>query len=241
MKNFVLNLFGTVTAIINSYFTDILELAKERRRRRKSFSLFLKRTFDLIASFAGLVVFFPVILASGIIVKSNSPGPIIYKQDRVGINNRIFTMYKIRTMRANAESRTGPVWSKRNDPRVVPFGAFLRMSHIDELPQLFNVLKGEMSLVGPRPERPEIVKRFKDAFPKYADRVTVKPGITGYAQIRHKYDEHIDDVRTKLKYELFYIKKICFLVDMSILLETLVIVMQGKDHYESKIGVMANV
>ena len=231
IKNLFLNLVNTIFNIWKSYLVDILELTRERIKKRKCISLVLKRTMDLIASFIGLIFFGPVILITGMIIKFNSSGPIFYKQRRVGKNGKIFIIYKIRTMIENAESETGPVWAKKSDPRVVKGGWFLRKYHIDELPQLFNVLKGEMSFVGPRPERPEIIERFNHHIPNYDKKLSVKQGITGYAQIRHKYDETIKDVKMKLRYEIFYIERMCLIVDIRILLITLWVVLMGKDEY----------
>jgi lipopolysaccharide/colanic/teichoic acid biosynthesis glycosyltransferase len=192
---------------------------------------FFKRTLDLVISFIGLIFFGPIILLVGMFIKFNSPGPVFYKQERVGKNSKTFLMYKLRTMIKDAEAKTGPVWAKRNDSRITGMGYFLRRSHIDELPQLFNVLKGEMSLVGPRPERPEIIEKFNHLIPNYEKKLSIKPGITGYAQIRHKYDETLRDVKTKLKYELFYIQRMCLMLDLKILLVTILVLVIGKDDY----------
>jgi len=232
--NFFPNLIDLIVGILRSYFVDIFELAREIRLERKCLSLLLKRTIDLTFSFAGLIFFLPIILAAGAVVKLNSKGPMFYAQDRVGKNGRLFTIYKIRSMAQDAESKTGPVWAKRDDPRIVNGCHFMRQYHIDELPQLFNVLKGEMSLVGPRPERPEIMERFKHLIPNYDERLRIKPGITGYAQIRHKYDESFKDVSRKLRYELFYIKKVCLIVDLSILLGTAQQILMQRDEYGPK-------
>ncbi|MFH1854390.1 MAG: sugar transferase, partial [Candidatus Omnitrophota bacterium] len=226
-----------IIGIAKSYCGDIVKLAGQRRKKRRCISLFFKRTIDLVFSFIGLIFFSPLMLIAGIMVKLNSPGPIIYKQNRTGMDGKVFTMYKIRTMVRDAELFTGPIWSKKDDPRLVKRGDLLRKYHIDELPQLFNVLKGEMSLVGPRPERPEIIEKLESAIPDYKTRFTVKPGITGYAQILHKYDEEMRDVRLKLKYEIFYIKKMCVLMDIKIISKTLVTILMGKGEYQRKKGV----
>ncbi len=236
IKNFFLNLASTIFTIFKSYFTDLAELARNTKTQKKCFFLTLKRTMDLIASFVGLIFFGPVILLVGMIIKFNSPGPVFYKQERVGKNGKIFIMYKLRTMIKDAESLTGPTWAKRNDPRITRVGRLLRRYHIDELPQLFNVLKGEMSLVGPRPERPQIIERFNHHFPNYNKKLDVKPGITGYAQIRYKYDETLKDVKLKLKYELFYIQRMCLFLDLKVLLATLAVLVTGKDDYTKAWG-----
>jgi len=231
IKNFFLNLTSTIFTIFRSYFTDLLELAMQRKLQRKCLSLVLKRTMDLVISFVGLIFFGPIILIAGMIIKFNSPGPIFYTQERVGKNGKVFIMYKLRTMIKDAEQETGPIWAKRNDPRITSGGRLLRRYHIDELPQLFNVLKGQMSLVGPRPERPQIIERFNHHFPNYEKKLSIKPGITGYAQIRYKYDETLRDVKMKLKYELFYIQRMCLFLDLKILLATAAILVTGKDDY----------
>ncbi len=231
IKNFFLNLTSTIFTIFKSYFIDLLELARQRKSQRKCFSLVLKRTMDLVISFIGLIFFGPIILIAGMIIKFNSLGPVFYKQERVGKNGKVFIMYKLRTMIKDAEQETGPIWAKRDDPRITRAGRLLRRYHIDEFHQLFNVLKGEMSLVGPRPERPQIIERFNHHFPNYNKKLDVKPGITGYAQIRYKYDETLRDVKMKLKYELFYIQRMCLFLDLKILFVTLAVFVRGKDDF----------
>jgi lipopolysaccharide/colanic/teichoic acid biosynthesis glycosyltransferase len=162
------------------------------------------------------------------VIKKVSPGPVFFKQNRVGKDGKLFTIYKLRTMKLNAEKETGTVWAKEDDPRLIKGGKLIRKAHIDELPQLVNVLRGDMSLIGPRPERPEIVKDLKEVVPEYEKRFCVKPGITGLAQVWHKYDETIQDVKKKIKYDLLYIRKMCLLVDLRILLQTLIVVATGK-------------
>ena len=230
--NFFPNLIDLIVGILKSYFVDIFELVRQIRSEKKCFSLALKRTMDLALSFIGLIFFSPIILGAGAMIKFNSKGPMFHRQERLGKAGKLFTIYKIRTMTQDAELYTGPVWAKKDDPRIVKGGRFMRVSHIDELPQLFNVLKGDMSLVGPRPERPQIVDRFKGLIPNYSERLRIKPGITGYAQIRHKYDESLNDVTKKLKYELFYIKKVCIIVDLKILLGTAQKILMQRHGYE---------
>jgi lipopolysaccharide/colanic/teichoic acid biosynthesis glycosyltransferase len=159
-------------------------------------------------SVAGLfLVSFPVILASILLVRLTSRGPGIYTQTRVGINGRVFTFYKIRTMYHDCENQTGPRWSPPGDPRITPVGRILRKLHLDELPQFWNVLRGDMSLIGPRPERPEIVARLRQSVPGYDRRHAVKPGITGFAQIHLPPDTCLRSVKNKLVYDLFYIRR----------------------------------
>lgn len=191
----------------------------------------LKRFFDIIMATIGLIVFTPVLIILGLLIKFLSPkGPVFYMQDRVGKNGEVFKICKLRSMHADAEKITGPVWADEdNDPRVIPFiGNFLRKTHIDEIPQFFNVLNGEMSIVGPRPERPEIVKDLRQKINEYDKRLNVLPGITGLAQIRHRYDKTLTDVKKKVKLDLLYMRKICLLSELRILILTLVVVFRGK-------------
>lgn len=187
------------------------------------FSLYLvfKRIFDFFAALFLLIVFSPLMFLIAIAIKFDSPGPVIYKQSRLGRQGRIFTIYKFRSMRRDAEKHSGAVWAMQNDPRVTRIGRFLRATHLDELPQLFNVLKGDMSLVGPRPERPEIARELVKAIPHYYSRLKVKPGITGLAQVRYRYDSCIKDVKNKLRYDLFYISNANFWLDLRILFDTI--------------------
>jgi len=187
-----------------------------------------KRAFDLIVATIGLMIAAPIMAFAAVLIKIVSPGPVFFKQERVGLDGEIFDIYKMRTMKVDAEKETGAVWAKENDPRLIKFGKILRKTHIDELPQLFNVLSGNMSIVGPRPERPELVEKLKEAIPEYEKRLTVKPGITGLAQVWHKYDETIKDVKKKIKYDLLYIREMCLMVDLRILARTFVVVLTGK-------------
>ena len=194
---------------------------------RKTYA-FVKRIFDVVAVILGVVILSPLLLMAAILVKLTSRGPIIYTQVRVGKDGRHFYMYKFRTMRQDAEKESGPIWAIANDSRLTPIGGFLRKAHIDELPQLINILKGEMSLIGPRPERPTFVYEFKTKIRNYENRLAVKPGITGLAQVWHRYDETIEDVKKKLKYDLLYIKKMTLWADLSILFRTVRVVITGE-------------
>jgi lipopolysaccharide/colanic/teichoic acid biosynthesis glycosyltransferase len=179
-----------------------------------------KRLFDLLASAVVLLAGLPLWLAVGLAIRATSPGPAIYRQTRTGQHGRPFTMYKFRTMEDNAERETGPIWAVKGDGRVTPLGRTLRALRIDEIPQLLNVLKGEMSLVGPRPERPEFVERLARQIPLYSRRHRVKPGITGLAQVKWRYDQDLEDVRQKLKFDLIYIEQMSLRLDAQILLAT---------------------
>ena len=180
----------------------------------------IKRALDIVGASVLLVVLGPVILASAALVKLTSNGSAFFKQIRVGKDGRLFQIMKLRTMQADAEKTTGPVWARKRDSRITRLGSFLRKTHIDEFPQLINVLRGEMSLIGPRPERPFFVNRFRHEIPNYEQRLAVKPGITGLAQVRYKYDESLADVRNKLTYDLVYVKRMSWLMDARILLWT---------------------
>ena len=197
------------------------------RFARKRFQEF-KRCFDVTVSVVGLALTAPVIALAAIFIKIVSPGPVFFKQGRVGLNGETFNIYKLRTMNIDAEKDTGPIWAQEDDPRLIKFGKIIRKMHIDELPQLFNVLKGEMSIVGPRPERPVFVKKLDKQIIDYRKRLNVKPGITGLAQVWHKYDETIKDVKKKIKLDLLYIRRMCLWVDMRILALTVVTVLTGK-------------
>jgi sugar transferase (PEP-CTERM system associated) len=180
------------------------------------------RFIDLVAGGLALVLAQPLMIVAGVAIKLTSAGPMLYRQQRVGLNGRVFTIYKFRSMRADAEAETGAVWATPgNDPRVTRVGAFLRRSRIDELPQLWNVLAGDMSLVGPRPERPEFVKSLTEQIPFYGQRHVVRPGVTGWAQVRYSYGASVEDAMEKLQYDLFYVKNKAVTLDMYIIFETL--------------------
>lgn len=188
----------------------------------------LKRVLDIFASLTILILSAPLTIASAIIIKLESRGPIFYKQERLGLNGKAFKVMKFRSMVNDAEKKSGPVWAQKNDPRVTKFGNIMRKTRIDEIPQMFNILKGDMSLVGPRPERAHFVEMLSKEIPLYKRRMTVRPGVTGWAQVKHKYDESIDDVKTKLKYDLFYIENMSIRMDISIMFRTILVVFFGK-------------
>ena len=189
----------------------------------------VKRTIDVVGATIGLVVTAPVLAAAVVAIRTTSRGPAVFTQERLGRHGKPFRMYKLRTMAVDAERQTGPVWAAADDPRVLrPVGRWLRKSRFDEIPQLFNVLRGEMSLIGPRPERPEFVARLSQEITDYPKRLAVAPGITGLAQVWSKYDETIQDVRRKVKYDLLYIRQMCLTADLGILLRTVLVVATGQ-------------
>jgi lipopolysaccharide/colanic/teichoic acid biosynthesis glycosyltransferase len=180
----------------------------------------VKCTLEWCAALLLLIVAVPVIAVLGILLKLTSPGPIFYSQMRLGLNGRAFRIYKLRTMTHLCEATTGPVWSVYPDPRITPIGKWLRDTHLDELPQLWNVLRGDMCLVGPRPERPEIAAAIERRMPTFRDRLAVRPGITGLAQVRLPPDSNLDTVRQKLAHDLCYIRRFSPAMDVRIVLAT---------------------
>lgn len=190
--------------------------------------LIAKRCFDILAAIIGLILLSPLFLVVAILIKLDSEGPVFFSQERVGKKGRIFRMHKFRTMVQDAEKNTGPVWAKKDDPRSTLVGRVLRKTKIDEFPQFFNILKGDMSLVGPRPERPCFVKRFAKIVPGYERRHDVIPGCTGLAQLRNGYDSGPDDIYRKLRYDVTYIRKMGMAIDLRLLAETFLAVLVGK-------------
>lgn len=209
-----------------------------------------KTALDKVLAVFFLVLLSPVFLVVAILIKATSPGPVIYRQIRIGIDRRYaprrrgarsgrdrrrlnlpgrpFVIYKFRTMVDGAENGIGPTWAAPGDPRVTPVGRILRIARIDEMPQFWNVLRGEMSLVGPRPERPAFVNSLVGHVPGYTHRLRVKPGITGLAQVEHQYDSCLDDVHTKVQYDLHYIREHGLMMDLRILVKTIRVVLTGK-------------
>uniref|UniRef100_A0A7C2JZJ1 Sugar transferase n=1 Tax=Schlesneria paludicola TaxID=360056 RepID=A0A7C2JZJ1_9PLAN len=180
----------------------------------------IKVLLDVAAAAALLLLLSPIMLVAAMAVKLTSRGPVFYRQPRLGREGQVFRVWKFRTMIDNAEAGTGPVWSTSGDPRITPIGKILRDTHIDEFPQLFNVLSGSMSLVGPRPERPQIAEELELEIPAYRHRLLVRPGITGFAQVRLPADSTLSGVRHKLAYDLYYIQHMGPLIDFKILLRT---------------------
>jgi exopolysaccharide biosynthesis polyprenyl glycosylphosphotransferase len=189
-----------------------------------------KRILDIVISLVAGIIFLPVGLLVAFLIKMTSPrSSVLYSQLRTGHFGGVFSIYKFRTMREDAENSTGPVWASPSDPRITPIGRVLRRFRLDELPQFFNVLAGDMSLVGPRPERPEICAQLEKEIPFYAERQNVMPGLTGWAQIRYPYGSTLEDTRRKLEYDLYYIKNLSLRLDLQIMLSTLRIVVFGKE------------
>jgi sugar transferase (PEP-CTERM system associated) len=185
----------------------------------------VKRVSDVLFSLAGLILVLPFIPIIALAIRLDSPGPVFFRQIRVGEREKNFLLYKFRTMRQDAEKGSGAVWAQERDPRITRLGNFLRKSRIDEIPQLFNVLMGDMSLVGPRPERPEFIEKLKEVIPYYSERHFVKPGVTGWAQVRYPYGASIEDALEKLRYDLYYIKNLTISFDLMIILETVKVVL----------------
>ena len=183
-----------------------------------------RRMLEIAFCIALLVLTLPVIITAAIAILIEGGGPVLFRQVRVGQHGATFDVLKFRTMRTNAEAN-GPVWATLDDPRVTRVGAFLRKTRIDELPQLFNVLRGDMSVVGPRPERPHFVELLASEIPRYHDRALIKPGITGWAQVQFRYGSSVDDARRKLEYDLYYLRHRTLLLDLLILALTVRVVL----------------
>jgi exopolysaccharide biosynthesis polyprenyl glycosylphosphotransferase len=188
----------------------------------------LRRASDIGISLALLAVTLPLMLLTALAVRLDSPGPVFYRQKRTGLNGGDFTLFKFRSMRVDAEAAGRPVWAAADDPRVTRVGQIIRRLRIDELPQLLNVLRGEMSFIGPRPERPEFVAQLSRQIPLYAHRACVKPGLTGWAQVSFPYGASVDDARHKLSYDLYYIKHRSALLDLLILFATVRVILFGE-------------
>lgn len=250
LANFIFALYIAYTTIPKAAAAAVVYA------RTISLNAILKRSLDIVGASFGLALMSPVFLLTAIAIKLDSPGPVFFKQLRVGMDRRRngrrsagnrtlvdrrarerrrentygrpFMVYKFRSMVDNAEKKSGPIWASENDPRITRVGMFLRKTRLDEFPQLINVLKGEMSLVGPRPERPVFVAKLSNDVTDYTKRLTVKPGITGLAQVRNGYDTSVSSVRRKVMYDLHYIKKRSIWQDIKILLQTVVVVITGK-------------
>jgi len=189
---------------------------------------FFKRATDLTAAVTMLILFSPLILVTAILIKIDSEGPVLFSQERVGKNKKPYMLYKFRSMVQDAEAQTGPVWASDDDDRITRVGCVIRKWRLDEIPQLWNVLKGDMSFVGPRPERGFFVNKLEEIIPFYGERFSVKPGVTGWAQVCYRYGASVEDAVEKVNYDLFYIKNMSVFMDLMIILRTIKIVLFGK-------------
>jgi sugar transferase (PEP-CTERM system associated) len=188
----------------------------------------LQAAYSWTLALVGLILTFPLMILVALLIKLTSRGPVLYRQQRVGRNGCLFTLYKFRSMRADAEIDTGAVWASPDDPRITPLGRWLRRLRLDELPQFINILRGDMCLVGPRPERPEFVSVLSRKIPFYRQRLCIKPGITGWAQINHKYGDSIEDTIVKLEYDLYYIKNLSLRLDAYIMFQTIKVIVLSR-------------
>ena len=189
---------------------------------------FVKRMLDLSLAIVGFVLSAPLMALSALAVRLDSTGPILYSQPRVGENGRVFNVYKFRSMRTDAESAGTPIWARDKDDRVTRVGRFIRKTRLDELPQFWNVIRGDMSFVGPRPERPFFVEQLAQHIPFYLQRHAVKPGLTGWAQVKYQYGSSVEDAMEKLRYDLYYIKHLSIVFDLTIVLDTVKVILFGK-------------
>ena len=195
--------------------------------QRSKVTLVLKRIADLAFGLLGLVLLSPIMLLTAIAVRLDSKGPVLYRQERVGLTGKVFNLVKFRSMQTNAEAGKGAQWAQIDDPRVTRVGRFIRKYRLDELPQFLNVIRGEMSFVGPRPERPCFVEQLREQIPFYDERHSVRPGITGWAQVEYTYTASVEDAFRKLEYDLFYLKNLSILFDFAILFRTVRVVLFG--------------
>ncbi len=195
---------------------------------RDPVTLALKRVLDIGASFLGILLSLPISLVAALLIKATSRGPVFFMQQRVGQDGIPFSLVKFRTMRQDAEKESGPVWAQKNDDRITFVGRFLRLTRVDEIPQFWNILTGQMSFVGPRPERPHFVAQLTESLPFYPLRHTIKPGLTGWAQVCHQYGASVEDATEKLRYDLYYIKNVSLVFDVSIILRTIGVILLGK-------------
>lgn len=252
----IVNLVLVYSIVIKILPIGQLMASISRSYNTYSLKLAIKRIIDLVGVSVGIVMATPFFMVVPILIKLDSPGPVFYRQQRVGKNRRRtdrrcinipvlkemresgrrekqgfgkpFMVIKFRTMYQDAEKNSGPVWTKKKDPRITRVGAFLRATRIDEIPQLFNILKGDMSLVGPRPEREFFIEKLKNRIDGYEKRLLVRPGLTGLAQVEHKYDESEEDVKLKVKYDIDYIRDLKILLDLKIILKTIIVVLTAK-------------
>lgn len=211
------------TDLFQEYATTLENSIEIITGEKRTFYTVIKRIIDIIFSLIGLIITFPVIILFSILIKLETPGPVFFLQERVGLNGRYFTIIKLRSMGIDAE-KNGAKWAEKNDPRVTKVGAFIRKTRIDEIPQLWNVLIGEMSLIGPRPERPMFTAKFNEEIPGFVERLRVKPGVTGWAQINGGYDI---SPREKFTLDKHYIQNISLLLDLKIIIKTVIVCLTG--------------
>lgn len=226
---FVPDILDVLTSQVKIHYFDSIPLLSIKTAALSGWNRIVKRLFDVLFSLVALVVLSPIFLLIMLLVRLDSRGPIFYLQERIGLDGKIFRVIKFRSMRVDAEKQTGPVWAQKDDPRTTRVGKFLRRFSLDELPQLVNVLKGDMSIVGPRPERPHFVEQFKREIPKYLDRHRVKTGMTGWAQVNGLRGNAPITERTQ--YDLYYVENWSLVFDIKIILKTLRAVLFGKDAY----------
>lgn len=221
------DLYDVVSGHFKANLVHRIELKELFAFNMPTWQVTMKRLID-IAVASGLLLFTsPILLLTAIAIKLDSKGPVLYSQERVGLYGRRFMVHKFRSMVTDAE-KNGPQWAKKNDSRVTRIGKFIRKTRIDEIPQLLCVLKGDMSMVGPRPERAHFIDKLRTEIPFYVSRLKMKPGLTGWAQVRHHYDTSIEDVHTKLRYDLYYYENMSLLLDLQILFRTVYVVLTGK-------------
>ena len=222
------DLYEVISGLARTEQISGLPLIEVNFQESKWSSSGMKRALDFLLSTITLIVFSPLFILIGIIIKINSKGPIIYSQKRLGYRGRPYNIYKFRSMVADAEEKSGPVWTLDDDPRITSIGKILRKYRIDELPQFINVFLGQMSIIGPRPERPYFIEKLKEKFPLYERRFRVRPGITGWSQIKHPSDTKEEDVRQKLRYDFYYIENLSFNLDLKIFASTIAVVLSGR-------------
>lgn len=220
------DLYDVVTGHFKISFVHGFNLKELLPHNMHLWEAYLKRCMDVFISCVGLIIASPILLITSIIIKLDSKGPIFYSQERVGQYGKKFFVHKFRSMRTDAEAN-GPQWATKKDPRITRIGKFLRKTRIDEIPQLWCVLTGDMSMVGPRPEREHFIAQLKEEIPLYGRRLLMKPGLTGWAQVRHHYDSSIEDVKKKLLYDLYYFENMSVLLDIQILIRTIWVVLTG--------------
>ena len=215
-------------AAVEKHSRYLQEVKNMPKAKLPTWYFIVKRSMDILVGTLGLILLSPLLLVVIVMIKLDSRGPIFFSQIRVGKNGKLFKIHKFRTMVADAEEKTGPVWATENDPRLTYVGRFLRKSKIDEFPQFVNLIMGNMTMVGPRPERPSFVDHFIRAVPGYERRLDVSPGITGAAQLRNGYDSCAADIIRKLRFDITYVKKMGLYTDIGILAETFLAVVKGR-------------